>query len=107
MYTIYETSTFVKLADEVLTPQERQELCVFLAGNSLAGDVIPNSGGCRKLRWSRSGMGKRGGSRIIYYNMQEDGLICLLFIYPKSTTSLIPAHILKQAKERIEKWIKK
>lgn len=69
MYTICETPTFKKLVDELLSETERQELCVFIANNPEAGDVIPGSGGCRKLRWSRPGMGKRGGARVIYYNM--------------------------------------
>jgi hypothetical protein len=30
-----------------------------------AGDLIEATGGARKLRWSRKGMGKRGGSRVI------------------------------------------
>jgi hypothetical protein len=30
-----------------------------------AGVVIPGSDGCRKLRWSRPGMGKQGGARVI------------------------------------------
>ena len=31
-----------------------------------AGDLIPGSGGLRKLRWRMMGKGKRGGLRIIY-----------------------------------------
>lgn len=37
----------------------------WIASNPLAGDVIQGSGGCRKVRWSRSAMGKRGGARIM------------------------------------------
>lgn len=43
--------------------------------NPLAGDVIPNSGGCRKVRWSRQGMAKRGGVRVICFNQLELGKI--------------------------------
>jgi len=101
MYSIYETSTFKKLVDELLTAEERQELCVYLAHNPESGDVIPNSGGLRKVRWSRKGMGKRGGSRVIYYNKFQNGEIWLLLIYPKSVTENIPSHILKQIKEAL------
>ena len=40
-----------------------------------AGDVIPASGGCRKVRWTRSGKGKRGGVRVIYFNRISEGTI--------------------------------
>jgi hypothetical protein len=41
---------------------ERISFINWLASNPEAGDVIPGSGGCRKVRWSRAGMGKRGGA---------------------------------------------
>ncbi|MDO8595701.1 MAG: transcriptional regulator, partial [Sulfuricaulis sp.] len=65
-------------------------------------DVIPGSGGCRKLRWSRKGMGKRGGVRVIYFNRLESGEIWLLLIYAKSVRENIPAHVLRKVKEEIE-----
>lgn len=39
-----------------------QAFITWLAANPLAGDVIPGCGGLRKVRWSRGGMGKRGGA---------------------------------------------
>jgi len=51
---------------------------VWLVANPEAGDVIPRSGGCRKVRWNRPGMGKRGGVRVIHYNRLADGVIYLL-----------------------------
>jgi hypothetical protein len=33
----------------------------------MAGDLIPGTGGVRKLRWALEGRGKRGGARVIYY----------------------------------------
>lgn len=40
-----------------------------LMKNHMAGDLIPDSGGLRKLRVgdARRGKGKRGGLRVIYY----------------------------------------
>ena len=54
-----------------------------------------------KVRWSRKGMGKSGGLRVIYYNMLEDGTIWLLLIYAKNKHENIPAHLLKAIKEKI------
>jgi len=45
--------------------EERGALCTWLAASLLAGDVIPSSGGCRKVRWARTGTGERGGVRVI------------------------------------------
>jgi hypothetical protein len=39
----------------------------FIARNPEAGDVIPETGGVRKIRWSRQGSGKRGGVRVVYF----------------------------------------
>jgi hypothetical protein len=33
-----------------------------------AGDLIPGTGGVRKLRWGLEGRGKRGGARVVYLN---------------------------------------
>jgi len=74
---------------------------VFLAGNPEAGDVVPSSGGCRKIRWSRYGSGKRGGVRVIYTALLESGALVLLVIYAKSAKENIPAHLLKQIAEEM------
>ena len=63
MYTIIETEIFKRYAESIWDDGERHEFITWLAANPLAG-----SGGLRKVRWSRSGMGKRGGTRVIYYN---------------------------------------
>jgi hypothetical protein len=102
MYTIIETPIFSADAKDIWREDERGEFCAWLAQNPLAGDVIPGSGGCRKIRWARAGMGKRGGTRIIYFNRLEDGVIYLLVIYAKAVRGNIPAHLLKAIKEAIE-----
>ena len=67
MYTCAETPTFAADADKLWNEDERLEFFVWLAGNPEVGDVIPESGGCRKVRWSRAGTGKRGGVRVIIF----------------------------------------
>lgn len=101
MLTIAETEVFKSDADKIWTADERIEFCTFIAANPEAGDVIPRSGGCRKVRWSRAGTGKRGGVRVIYYNRLDDGVIWLLVIYAKAERGNIPAHILRQVKESL------
>jgi len=72
----------------------------FLASHPDAGNVIPGSGGCRKVRWCLEGQGKRGAVRIIYTTQLACGEVVVLLIYGKGATENIPAHILyKIAKE--------
>jgi hypothetical protein len=71
------------------------------------GKVVPGSGGCRKVRWSRPGTGKRGGVRAICYAELEEGEICMLVLYPKSEKDTIPGPILKRIREEIEHGRKK
>jgi len=102
MYTCAETPTFAADANKLWTEEERLEFFVWLASNPEAGDVIPKSGGCRKVRWSRSGTGKRGGVRVIYYTRLAAGEIWLLVIYAKAVTATIPGHLLKAIRKEIE-----
>lgn len=75
----------------------------WVAANPDAGDVVPGSGGARKVRWFRKGSGKRGGGvRVIYFNRFANGEIWLLLIYAKSARENIPAHVLKAIKGEIE-----
>ncbi|MDP1696348.1 MAG: hypothetical protein Q8L45_00950 [Xanthomonadaceae bacterium] len=50
MFTVIETPLFAKLWGDYWTEDERTEFAAFLATNPEAGDVIPQSGGCRKVR---------------------------------------------------------
>ena len=102
MYTIIETPLFTADAKGIWSEDERGEFCAWLAENPLAGDVIRGSGGCRKVRWSRSGTGKSGGVRVIYFNRLANGEIYLLVIYAKAERGNIPGHLLKSIKEEID-----
>lgn len=101
VFTVVETLSFTRLWPDYWDEDERGEFVAWLAGNPDSGDVIPGSGGCRKVRWSRPGMGKRGGVRVIYYNRLAEGLIYLLTIYAKSAQDNIPAKTLKQIQESL------
>lgn len=89
MYTVIESKSFKSKADTIWSELERLEFISHLSSNPLEGDVIPRGKGLRKIRWSVVGKGKRGGVRVIYYNMLDDGNILLLDIYTKNTQSNI------------------
>jgi hypothetical protein len=101
MFTVIETSVFIKYAKQVWTDDERVAFINWIAVNPFAGDVIPNSGGCRKVRWSRQGMGKRGGARVIYYNQFDLGSIGLLIVYAKAKFDNLPPEFFAQMKEEL------
>jgi hypothetical protein len=82
--TVVETHAFAKAADALWTEAERGELVAFLGSSPEAGDVIPGTGGVRKLRWRRSGAGKRGGARVIYFFHRWDRPLYLLLAYAKA-----------------------
>ncbi|WP_457332275.1 transcriptional regulator [Rhizobacter sp. P5_C2] len=102
MFSFAETPTFAIEADKFWTEEERFDFFRWLAANPQAGDLIPGSGGCRKVRWSRAGMGKRGGVRVIYFVRLACGEIWLLLVYAKSVRDNIPGHLLKAIREEIE-----
>lgn len=102
MHTVIETPVFKRYADTIWSDVEREAFINWIAANPLEGDVMPGTGGLRKVRWSVSGSGKRGGSRIIYYNLLQDGQIWLLTVYTKSKFDNLPSRFLKQLKEELE-----
>ncbi len=102
MYTVIETPIFRRYAAEIWHPVELEEFVVWIANNPQAGDVVPGTGGLRKVRWSRGGMGKRGGARVIYYNALGDGEIWLLMAYTKAKFDNLPTSFLNKLREALE-----
>ena len=84
MQSVAETPTFTRQAEKLFSEDEKMELISFLSTNPLAGDLIPGTGGVRKLRFAASGKGKRGGARVIYYYLDEDLPLYVLLAYPKN-----------------------
>jgi mRNA-degrading endonuclease RelE of RelBE toxin-antitoxin system len=81
---VAETAVFMRQAGALWTEDERFEFVDFIARNPEAGDLIPESGGVRKVRWGRQGSGKRGGVRIIYFYHDPAMPLYLLMIYAKA-----------------------
>ena len=67
MLTVIETPLFSKLWPAYWTEDERGAFAAFMAEHPDEGDVVPGSGGVRKVRWSRAGTGKLGGVRVIHF----------------------------------------
>lgn len=82
--TVIETPEFKKQAEALWTEDERMEFVCWIAAHPLAGDAIPGAQGARKVRWGVAGRGKRGGVRVIYWNLSSRGEIVLVMIYAKN-----------------------
>ena len=102
MVTFVETALFTRLVAGYLTDDEHARLQLALVANPEAGVVIPGSSGVRKLRWSISGRGKRGGVRIIYYLRLREGQVWMLTLYAKNEADKIPAGVLRKIKEELD-----
>jgi hypothetical protein len=63
--TVVEMESFIMQAGALWSATELDDLKDYVARNPVAGDEIPGRGGLRKLRWGRTGMGKRGGARFL------------------------------------------
>lgn len=85
MLEFRETELFTRSVTALLSDDEYAELQGALIVDPEAGDVIKETGGLRKLRWSqrKRGKGKRGGVRVIYYWYASESLIYMLLAYSK------------------------
>jgi len=99
--TVTETPIFLRYANEVWSETERLEFINWIAANPNAGDVIPGSGGCRKVRWAASGRGKRGGARVIYF-LEHEHTVWLLIVYTKAKFDNLPTEFLAELKRGVE-----
>ena len=102
MFSFIETELFTRLVQEYLTDEEYGRLQLLLMEQPEAGQVIPGSGGVRKLRWGAPGRGKRGGYRVIYYAKIDQGVIWMLTMYPKNVRANIPANVLRKIRNEVE-----
>ena len=101
MLTICETPYFSKICFMYWDQKEYEEFKTFLSLNPNAGDVEPNSGGIRKIRWTSGGRGKSSGVRVIYFNRLENGEIWLLTLYSKKETTQLSKKTLQLLVEKL------
>ena len=101
---IIETTIFTKLITRLMDDDHYQELQEVLIGSPEAGDVIPGSGGLRKIRWRVAGRGKRGGVRVIYYRVNTADQIYMLYAYAKNEAEDLTRDQLKALRKIVERW---
>lgn len=87
----------------MLDDSEFARLQRHLAAQPDAGDVIPGSDGCRKLRWALSGGGKRGGARVNDFLRLKSGDGALVTTYTKNVRDNIDPRLLRELRRQYEK----
>ena len=102
MFTVVETLLFQKQWPLYWSEEERGEFAAYIAEFPSAGEVVPHSGGIRKVRWRRAGSGKSGGVCVIYFTRIAEEEVVLLLIYAKAKTDNITGPKLKEIRRVIE-----
>jgi hypothetical protein len=100
--TVVESPIFQKLWPIYWSEEERGEFAVRIAANPSDGDLIRGSGGVRKVRWSRAGIGKSGGVRVVYLIRDAQGEVYLLTLFAKSKSENISLAVLKEIRRVLE-----
>ena len=100
---IAETPAYLNSVKNFWDEETQNEFKNYIAENYLIGDIIPNTGGLRKIRWQGSGRGKRGGARVIYYFYNENFPIYLLFAYPKNEKDDLTEYEKKLLRDFVQK----
>lgn len=101
---IVEAPAFTRYLYDYLDEEQYRALQMELVLNPEAGDVMPGTGGFRKMRWADPGRGKgrRGGLRIIYFCFERDQQIWLMTLYGKNEASDLSPAEKKALKAAIE-----
>lgn len=110
MITVIETGQFAGKARKIMTLAEKDDLIDTVARNPEAGDIIPGTGGVRKLRVAREGQGKSGSYRVIYYYYNKDSPVLLFSVYGKNEKANLTAaekNALYDVIQQIKKEMKK
>lgn len=103
MLTVVETLLFERQWPLYWTEEERGAFAAYIAEYPTVGDVVPGSGGIRKVRWRRAGSGKSGGVRVIYFTRTIEGEVVLLTLYAKASTDNLNGAKLKEIRRALEK----
>jgi hypothetical protein len=99
---IVETRAFTARIGDLLSDGEYRELQIWLANQPSAGDVMPGTGGLRKVRWVAKGKGKRGGWRVIYFWHRPTSRLLMLFAFSKNERMDLTARQKKELRQIVE-----
>lgn len=81
--SIAETKSAGKDLRRLLSEVEVDRMVDFLAVNPESGELIPETGGIRKMRWAGQGKGKSKGIRVCYFYHDLNMPLFILAVYGK------------------------
>lgn len=84
MHTVVETPSYLRAASAIFSEAERADIVGMVAADPQCGEVMQGTGGFRKVRVGRDGIGKRGGARVVYILRDESFPIFLITAYSKN-----------------------
>lgn len=102
MYTVIETPLFQSRWPLYWNEDERGAFAAYISMHPSAGDVVPATGGVRKVRWHRAGSGKSRGVRVIYFTRNAADEVVLLTLYAKAETANLSSAALKEIRRVYE-----
>ena len=82
--TVVETPTYLAIANKLFSEEERADIVAMLAADPECGDLIRGTGGFRKVRVARKGMGKSGGARVVYIWRNQRFPVFLITVFAKN-----------------------
>ena len=82
--TVVEAPTYLAIANKLFSEEERADIVAMLAADPECGDLIRGTGGFRKVRVARKGMGKSGGARVVYIWRNQRFPVFLITVFAKN-----------------------
>jgi hypothetical protein len=97
-----KTDNFNRAITALMPDEAYARLQQALVDDPELGDLIPGTGGMRKVRWTLGGKGKRGGARVIYFWRDRAAQIIFLMVYGKGVKTDLTAGEKRQLKQAAE-----
>ena len=101
---LIETTLFTQQVNALMSDDEYSDFQRWLAANPDIGEVIPGTGGLRKVRVGLPGRGKRGGARVIYFHRVSQSQILLLMVYAKNDQTDLTPEQAETLKRIVQRW---
>ena len=109
--SVIELPGYRRRADELLSADEQEAIIDLIAYEPTCGDLIPGTGGLRKVRVGRGSSGKRGGARVLYYFYNADFPALMVALYAKNEKADVSPRGKKRfaalVKEIMDQWRRK
>ena len=106
MHTVVELPPYLKKAEKLFSEQERDEIVLMLAGDPECGEVMPGTGGFRKVRVALEGRGKSGGARVIYFLYNETKPVFIFAVFAKNEKASLTQGERNALRKRAEEFKK-